>query len=147
MPILRAILMPILMTVGTLIRPVILTRIVRTIMRALRRALARGAGLTGGGHAGRGGAGAVTQRIAWARPFAMRPFRRTRARRFGPRRLVGTLGGALALYRLGLDLAHRFLEREAFAGDIGLAQRRLDAAQLRDQRGARPLIQRAAAFP
>ncbi len=58
----------------------------------------------------------------------------------GARRFPGALGG------LGLDLAHGFFQRQPLAGDFGFAQRRLDAAQLRDQRGARPLIKRAAAL-
>jgi len=46
--------------------------------------------------------------------------------------------------RFGLDLADRFLEREALAGDVRLVQRRRDPAQLRQQRGARPLVERTA---
>src|SRR5712671_3140389 len=58
----------------------------------------------------------------------------------GARSVPGALGG------LGLDLAHGLFQRQPLAGDFGFAQRRLHAAQLRDQRGARPLIERAAAF-
>jgi len=58
----------------------------------------------------------------------------------GARSVPGALGG------LGLDLAHGLFQRQPLPGDFGFAQRRLHAAQLRDQRGARPLIERAAAF-
>ena len=50
--------------------------------------------------------------------------------------------GARAAGRFGFDLADRFLERQALARDFGFLQRRIDTAQLRDQRGARPLIER-----
>ncbi len=56
------------------------------------------------------------------------------------RDFTGALGG------FGLDLAHSLFERQPLAGDFGFAQRRLHAAQLRDQRRARPLIKRAAAL-
>src|SRR5262249_34831710 len=52
--------------------------------------------------------------------------------------LAGALGG------LRLDLADGLFERQALAGDLGLAERRIDAAQLLDQRGAGPLIERTA---
>src|SRR5712691_6029085 len=58
----------------------------------------------------------------------------------GARSVPGALGG------LGLDLAHGLFQRQPLTGDFGFAQRRLHAAQLRDQRSARPLIERAAAF-
>src|SRR5690606_23059353 len=45
---------------------------------------------------------------------------------------------------LALDLANRLLQRQPFAGDVGFAERRGDAAQLRHQRPARALIQGAA---
>ena len=43
-----------------------------------------------------------------------------------------------------LDLADGFLERQSLARDVGLVERGLHAAQLADQRGARPIIERAA---
>src|SRR5258707_7093445 len=58
----------------------------------------------------------------------------------GPRGLAGALGG------LGFDLAHGLFQRQPLAGDFGFGKRRLDAAQLRDQRGAGPLIERTAAL-
>src|SRR6266699_5983798 len=58
----------------------------------------------------------------------------------GARRVSGALGG------LRLDRAHGLFQRQPLPGDFGFAQRRLHAAQLRDQRGARPLVERAAAF-
>ena len=51
---------------------------------------------------------------------------------------------AQAADRLGFDFADRVFEREALAGDIRFGQRRIDAAQLRDQRGARTLVERPA---
>ena len=54
--------------------------------------------------------------------------------------VAGALGG------LGFDLAHGLFQRQPLAGDFGFRQRRLHAAQLRDQRGARPLIERATAL-
>ena len=64
-------------------------------------------------------------------------------RRSGPRRqrLARLLAGAAGGFRL--DLADRFFQREPFAGDLRLIQRRHNAAQLRHQRRARPLIERA----
>ena len=61
-------------------------------------------------------------------------------------RIRGTRGIAGALGGLGLDLAHGLFQRQPLAGDLGFAQRRFDAAQLRDQRGACPFIQRTAAL-
>src|SRR6266850_2473304 len=58
----------------------------------------------------------------------------------GPCSVPGALGG------LGLDLAHGLFQRQPLTGDFGFAQRRLHAAQLRDQRSARPLVERAAAL-
>src|SRR5262249_20559222 len=46
--------------------------------------------------------------------------------------------------RLGLDLADRLFERKALARHVRFAQRRRDAAQLRDERRARSLVERAA---
>ena len=46
--------------------------------------------------------------------------------------------------RFSLDLADRFLEREALAGDVGLVERRRDPAQLRKQGGTRPFVERTA---
>jgi hypothetical protein len=56
------------------------------------------------------------------------------------RGVAGALGG------LGFDLAHGLFQREALAGDLGLAQWRLHIAQLSDQRRARPLIERTTAL-
>ncbi len=75
------------------------------------------------------GPGAGAERVAGARAIAA-----------GARCVADALGG------LGFDLAHRLFQRQPLAGDFGLAQRRLHAAQLRDQRGARPFIKRAAAL-
>ncbi|BBZ97854.1 hypothetical protein F07S3_76870 [Bradyrhizobium diazoefficiens] len=58
----------------------------------------------------------------------------------GARGLAGTLGG------LRFDLADSLFQRQPFAGDLGFGERRLHAAQLCDQRRARPLIERATAF-
>ena len=54
------------------------------------------------------------------------------------------LAGALSGFRF--DLAHGFFQRQPLAGDFGFGKRRLNAAQLCDQRGARPLIERTAAL-
>ena len=56
------------------------------------------------------------------------------------RGIAGALGG------LRFHLADRLLERQPLAGDLGFAQRRIDATQLRDQGGAGPLIKRATAL-
>src|SRR5450759_3342322 len=53
---------------------------------------------------------------------------------------------ARALDRLRLDLADRLLQRQPLARDVGFLERRLDAAQLVDQRAARALVQRTADF-
>ena len=58
----------------------------------------------------------------------------------GAGRVAGALGG------LGFDLAHGLFQRQPLAGDFGFAQGRLHAAQLRDQRRARPLIKRTTAL-
>src|SRR5581483_6801618 len=60
------------------------------------------------------------------------------------RRRCARLIVARALGRLGLDLADRLLERKALAGDVGFVERRLDAAQLIDQRRAGALVEHAA---
>jgi len=62
-----------------------------------------------------------------------------------------TLRGALAciagaLGSLRFDLAHGFFQSKPFACDLGFGKRRLHAAKLRDQRCARPLIERTTAF-
>ena len=85
--------------------------------------------------------------------------RRGRRRAKRRRRRAGAVGaagaperGALpereawALGGLGLDLAHGLFQRQPLAGNFGFAQRRLHAAQLPDQRLARPHIERAAAL-
>src|SRR5205814_6228119 len=77
----------------------------------------------------RSGAGAGAERVAGAGTIATS----ARARYF-----------TSALSRLGLDLAYGLFERQPLPGDLGLAKRRFDTAQLRDQRGARPFIERAA---
>src|SRR5262249_10630778 len=46
--------------------------------------------------------------------------------------------------RFSLHLADRLLEREALAGDVGLLERRRHPAQLREQRRARAIVDRAA---
>ena len=46
-----------------------------------------------------------------------------------------------------LNLAYGLFQRQPLAGDFGFGERRLNAAQLGDQRGAGALIQRAPAFP
>ena len=53
---------------------------------------------------------------------------------------------AAALRCLGLDLSDGGFEREALAGNIGFAERWRDASQLRDQCGARTLIERTPLF-
>src|SRR5207244_141813 len=58
----------------------------------------------------------------------------------GPARLAGALGG------FRFDLAYGLFQRQPLAGDFGFGKRRLNTAQLRDQRGARPLIERTAAL-
>ena len=58
----------------------------------------------------------------------------------GARGLAGALGG------FRFDLADGLFQRQPFAGDLGFGERRLHAAQLRDQGRARPLIERATAF-
>ena len=66
--------------------------------------------------------------------------------------LVGQRGARLllrlrlALRGFRLDLADRLFQRQPLAGDVGFVERRIDAAQLADQRGARALIQRTADF-
>src|SRR6267378_4266818 len=64
----------------------------------------------------------------------------------GARSVPGPCGVPGALGGLGLDLAHGLFQRQPLTGDFGFAQRRLHAAQLRDQRSARPLVERAAAL-
>jgi len=51
-----------------------------------------------------------------------------------------------ALGRFRFDLANSLFQRQPLAGDLGFGKRRLNAAQLRDQRSARPLIERTAAL-
>ena len=51
-----------------------------------------------------------------------------------------------ALGGFGFDLADGLFQRQPLAGDFGFVKRRLNAAQLRDQRGAGPLIERTAAL-
>ena len=58
----------------------------------------------------------------------------------GPARLTGALGG------FRFDLAYGLFQRQPLAGDFGFGKRRLNTAQLRDQRGARPLIERTTAL-
>ena len=58
----------------------------------------------------------------------------------GPACLAGALGG------FRFDLAYGLFQRQPLAGDFGFGKRRLNAAQLRDQRGASPLIERTAAL-
>ncbi len=61
------------------------------------------------------------------------------------RRLVSaTIVRPHAPGRLRLDLADRFLQRQALVRDLGFLERGLDAAQLADQRAARALVQRTA---
>ena len=105
----------------------------------------------GGGAPGRGGAlggGSAAERRGAHRRNAARPDGGGAAARRG-----GAAGGccgrvgarsAIAARGLRLDLADRLFEREPLAGDFGFLQRRIDAAQLRDQRRARPLIERTA---
>jgi hypothetical protein len=45
-----------------------------------------------------------------------------------------------AMSRFRLDLAHCFFKRKALAGDFSFGERRLNPAQLGDQRGAGALI-------
>src|SRR5439155_5307150 len=59
---------------------------------------------------------------------------------------TGARGLASTLGRLGFDLAHGLFQRQPFAGDLGFGERRLHAAELRDQRRARPLVERATAL-
>ena len=63
------------------------------------------------------------------------------------RRGGSALLGARLARRIGLDLADRVFQREAFFGDFRFRQRRVDAAQLRHQRGPRPFIKRPSSFP
>jgi hypothetical protein len=44
------------------------------------------------------------------------------------------------------NLADRLLQRQSLSRDIGLVQRRLDAPQLANERGARAIVKRAAIF-
>jgi hypothetical protein len=92
------------------------------LLRRRRRARRPGAGgrrrIAGLGGVGARGAGA--ERIAGAGSCA--------------RGFAGALGD------LGFDLAHRLFQRQPVVGDVGLAERRIKPAQLRDQRRARPLI-------
>jgi hypothetical protein len=60
------------------------------------------------------------------------------------RRLFGLRSfGAHALRRFSFNLADRFFKRQPFARDVGFLKRRLDAAQLVDERHARAVIQGA----
>ncbi|MEA2866357.1 MAG: hypothetical protein QOE39_1072, partial [Bradyrhizobium sp.] len=81
------------------------------------------------------GAGGSAERIAGAGAIAA-----------GARGIAGARGLAGALGGLGLDLAHGLFQRQPFAGYLGFALGGLDAAQLRDQRGAGPLIERTPAL-
>ena len=51
---------------------------------------------------------------------------------------------AHALRRFSFDLADRLLKRQPLAGDVALLKRRLDAAQLTDERNPRAVVQSAA---
>jgi hypothetical protein len=53
------------------------------------------------------------------------------------------MGGGAA-DRIGLDPAHRILERQTLAGDLGFTQCGLHAAQLGNQRRPRAFIERTA---
>ena len=125
----------------------------RTCRLALRSSCPSGGRSLRGGAGGRErGAARSRTRKAMVRK-ATAPFRRvahwggwwrgTHRRRgasAGARGVPGALGG------FGLDLAYGLFQRQPLAGDFGFAQRRLDTAQLRDQRGARPFIKRTAAL-
>jgi hypothetical protein len=64
------------------------------------------------------------------------------------RRLFGLWSvGAHALRRFGFNLADRFFKRQPLAGDVGFLKRRLNAAQLVDERHARAVIQGARFSP
>ena len=62
-------------------------------------------------------------------------------RRLGRLGILGFCARPLGGFRL--HLADRFLEGQSLARDIRLVERRLNAAQLTDQRGTRTVIQRA----
>jgi len=49
-------------------------------------------------------------------------------------------------HRLGLDFADCIFQRQALTGDLGLGQRRIDAAQLGHKGRAGALIERAPGF-
>jgi hypothetical protein len=60
------------------------------------------------------------------------------------RRLFRLRGvSAHALRRFGFNLADRFFKRQPLAGDVRFLKRRLNAAQLADERHARAIVQGA----
>jgi hypothetical protein len=64
-----------------------------------------------------------------------------RTRRHGSSWLCARLA-----HRLGFDLADGIFQRQAFPGDLGFRERRIDTAQLRHQGRAGALVQRASGF-
>jgi hypothetical protein len=62
----------------------------------------------------------------------------------GGGRRARSVAGALGCFRF--HFADRLFQGQPLAGDFGLAQRRLHAAQLRDQGSAGPLVERTAAL-
>ncbi len=74
------------------------------------------------------------------------PAERIAAAATTPGAATGTRGLAGALGGLGFDLADGLFQRQPLAGNLGFGERRLHAAELRDQGRARPFIERAPAF-
>ena len=77
----------------------------------------------------------------WRHGTAGRRARRWRRRGRGCRSL-----GARTTRRFGFDLADGFFQRQTLARDFRLFQRRVDSTQLRNQRRARPIIERTASL-
>jgi hypothetical protein len=90
------------------------------------------------GHTRSGGASALPKSIASPRSFT----RRLGLTFLRPRRSISSC----PLCRFRLDLANRLFKGKPLTGDLGLTQRRLNAAQLRDQCRSRTLVQCPAAF-
>jgi hypothetical protein len=97
--------------------------------------------------------------IAWRSALTLAPCRRSRRRRrSAAHRLTvllidrarryrsGPRFGTGFAHRFGFDFADRIFQRQALPRDLGLGQRRVEAAQLRHERRAGALVERAPGF-
>jgi len=89
----------------------------------------------------------VIGHLTEANPDYRHPFLMTREPKAVGIVVVSTdrgLAGALGGFRF--DFAHGFFQRQPLAGDLGFGKRRLNTAELGNQRGTGPLIERTTAF-